>query len=546
MALRRNALEEPAPGRFVAAPRETGHRGAVNRPAARLALFAALLACAFAQHADAAPLRWGADAEGGAPFVFADPKEPSKRVGFEVEVAAALGRALGEELAFVQYDFRALPEGLERGDLDLAMNGLEVTPERAARVRFSRPYYAYTQQLVVRADEARFDGIDGCAAANGLVGTLELTGSERYLRERSMRAKLYDGQVEPYVDLELGRLDAVLFDLPVAAYYAKANPKLRYAGAPFAPGTYAVAVARGNEALAARVDRAIEAISRSGELQAIYARWGIGNAETASLLAGATSAEASSAPAATVKPAAPTVAPASAPGADGTLLEASHAWTPRVYLPLLLESAWVTVALAVVSMIGAVLLGLPIALARLYAPRPVQLLAGAYVELFRGVPILLILYFLYYGLPVVASGAGLPFALRLGPLDAAALGFVLNYAAYEAEVQRAGLASVSQGQWEGAASLGLTRRQTFRHVVAPQALRVALPAMTNDFIALFKDTSVVSVIAVVELSKQYQILSKSSLKYLEIGLLTAALYLAFSVPFGVVARRLEQRWGSRR
>jgi len=514
----------------------------VNRLALRDALFAALLACASARRAEAGPLRWGADAEGGAPFVFADPKEPSKRVGFEVEIAAALGRELGEELAFVQYDFRALPEGLERGDLDLAMNGLEVTPERAARVRFSKPYYVYTQQLVARADDSRFDGIDGCAAANGLVGTLELTGSERYLRERSMRAKLYDGQVEPYVDLELGRLDAVLFDLPVAAYYAKRNPKLRYAGAPFAPGTYAVAVARGNDALAARIDRALEAIARSGELHAIYTRWGIANAETDAMLARAGANGANGANGASAGEA----ASGAAPGADGTLLEASHAWTPRMYLPLLLESAWVTVALAIVSMIGAVLLGLPIALARLYAPRPVQLLAGAYVEFFRGVPILLILYFLYYGLPVVASGAGLPFALRLDPMQAAALGFVLNYAAYEAEVQRAGLASVSQGQWEAAASLGLTPRQTFRHVVAPQALRVALPAMTNDFIALFKDTSVVSVIAVVELSKQYQILAKSSLKYLEIGLVTAALYLALSVPFGVLARRLERRWGKLR
>jgi polar amino acid transport system substrate-binding protein len=83
----------------------------------------------------------------------------------------------------------------------------------------------------------------------------------------------------------------------------------------------------------------------------------------------------------------------------------------------------------------------------------------------------------------------------------------------------------------------------FRRIILPQSIRTILPPMTGDFVALFKDTSIVSTIAVIELTKQYQILSKSSMKYLEIGLLTAALYLAMSVPLGIVSRRLERRWG---
>jgi polar amino acid transport system substrate-binding protein len=84
---------------------------------------------------------------------------------------------------------------------------------------------------------------------------------------------------------------------------------------------------------------------------------------------------------------------------------------------------------------------------------------------------------------------------------------------------------------------------TFRRIILPQAIRVILPPMTNDFIALFKDTSLVSVIALVELTKQYQILAKSSMRYLEIGLATALLYLVMSVPLGHLARYLEKRWG---
>ena len=133
--------------------------------------------------------------------------------------------------------------------------------------------------------------------------------------------------------------------------------------------------------------------------------------------------------------------------------------------------------------------------------------------------------------------------LELPPIGAAILGFGLNYAAYQAEIYRAGIASIPVGQWEAGASLGMTRLHTFRRIILPQAIRVILPPSTNDLVALFKDTSIVSIIAVEELTKEYQILAKSSLKYLEIGLVTATLYLIMSVPLGHLSRYLERRWG---
>jgi polar amino acid transport system substrate-binding protein len=166
-----------------------------------------------------------------------------------------------------------------------------------------------------------------------------------------------------------------------------------------------------------------------------------------------------------------------------------------------------------------------------------------YVEFFRGIPVLLLLFFLYYGLPAIGARYGLESWLNLSAYLAAVLGFGLNYAAYESEIYRAGIGSIPIGQWEAAASLGMSRPLTFRRLILPQAIRVILPPMTNDFIALFKDTSLVSVIALVELTKQYQILAKSSMRYLEIGLATALLYLVMSVPLGHLARYLEKRWG---
>jgi len=98
------------------------------------------------------------------------------------------------------------------------------------------------------------------------------------------------------------------------------------------------------------------------------------------------------------------------------------------------------------------------------------------------------------------------------------------------------------GQWEAAASLGMSAPLTFRRIIFPQALRTILPPMTNDFVGLFKDTSIVSIIAVEELSKQYQMISKASLNYLETGLVTAVLYLIMSVPLGYLSRYLERLW----
>ena len=133
-------------------------------------------------------------------------------------------------------------------------------------------------------------------------------------------------------------------------------------------------------------------------------------------------------------------------------------------------------------------------------------------------------------------------SLNLGPLQAAILGLGLNYAAYESEIYRTGISSLPVGQWEAAASLGMPRALTFRRIILPQAFRIILPPMTNDFVGLFKDTSIVSIIAVEELMKQYMMISKAGLNYLETGLTTAALYLIMSVPLGYLSRYLEKLW----
>jgi polar amino acid transport system substrate-binding protein len=162
----------------------------------------------------------------------------------------------------------------------------------------------------------------------------------------------------------------------------------------------------------------------------------------------------------------------------------------------------------------------------------VRFLCRTYIEIFRGTPVLLQLYFLYYGLADHVT---------LGPVQAAILGLGLNYAAYEAEVYRGALLALPHGQTEAAQSLGMTPWQTLWHILLPQALRLALPAMTNDFVALLKDSSLVSVITVIELTKRMTIAAVDLHGWLVPGVACAVLYFAMSYPLSEMARRLERR-----
>jgi polar amino acid transport system substrate-binding protein len=181
----------------------------------------------------------------------------------------------------------------------------------------------------------------------------------------------------------------------------------------------------------------------------------------------------------------------------------------------------------------AVAIGIAIATGRIYGGRLLRLLLVGYVELMRGTPILLQLFVLYYGLAA---------AIRLPAWMAALLGLGLNYAAYESEIYRSALLAVPVGQIEAAKTLGFTDFQTLRLIRGPQALRLALAPMTNDFVALLKDSSLVSVLTVVELTKETQIFATNLGSWVVPGALCAALYLAMSLPLAALARALERRW----
>jgi ABC-type amino acid transport system permease subunit len=174
-----------------------------------------------------------------------------------------------------------------------------------------------------------------------------------------------------------------------------------------------------------------------------------------------------------------------------------------------------------------------VAAGRVYGPRPLAVALAAWVEITRGTPVLLQLFVIYYGLSDL---------VRLPAFAAAVIGLGLNYAAYESEIYRAALQAIPRAQLEAARTLGLSEAKILRLVRAPQAMRLTLAPMTNDFVALLKDSSLVSVITVVELTKQTAIYATNVGSWLVPGAVCAALYLAMSIPLSRLARRLERRW----
>ena len=447
-------------------------------------------------------------------YVFQDPNNVNEVVGFEVDLKDALQKEMGRPIQFKHYDFKSLIPGLERGDFDFAMNGLEVLPEYQKEVLFSRPYYVYKLQLAARKGEKRFTTVEELKEKGLAVGTLTGSAAERLLLNRFKiqppQLRSYDDQTGMFVDLDAGSLAAVYIDLPVYSYYLPRYPNLELIGEPGEKGYYAIAFRKTDGALRDQFDAALGRLIDGDKLRPIYQKWGIWNCDQDEL----------------AHPAAPT------PSAETVPTETvAPLWN---YLGYLLGGALVTVQLSVLGMAVAVAVGMPVALLRLYGPPSLRWLPVAYVEFFRGVPVLLLLFFMYYVL-------GKPF--QIDPFTTAVIGLGLNYAAYEAEIYRAAIGSIPAGQWEAAASLGMSRALTFRRIILPQALRIILPPMTSDFVALFKDTSVVSVIAVAELTKRYQTAAQSSLDYVDIGLATIVLYLVMSVPLGFLSRWLEKRWG---
>jgi cystine transport system permease protein len=205
----------------------------------------------------------------------------------------------------------------------------------------------------------------------------------------------------------------------------------------------------------------------------------------------------------------------------------------RESAPLMLRGAGYTLLLALSAMVGGLALGLPTALMRVAPWAPLRWPAAIYVSMFRGTPLLVQLFVVYYGLPSIG--------IEFTPVTAGVLTLSLNAGAYLSESLRGAIHAVALGQWRAAFSLGLGWGQTLRYVVLPQALRVAIPSMSNTLISLIKDTSLVSVITMTELMLVTKELISVTFRPLPLYVAAAIIYWGLSLFFERLQGRAERR-----
>ena len=202
-------------------------------------------------------------------------------------------------------------------------------------------------------------------------------------------------------------------------------------------------------------------------------------------------------------------------------------------LPKLLDGLSITLFLTFLSLILGFLLGISLALGRIYTPKIISWLCIGYIEIIRGTPLLVQLFILYFGLPSVG--------IRLTPIIAAVIGLSLNSGAYQAEYLRGSIQSIKSGQMIAARALGMTKTQAVAHVILPQALRTSIPAWSNELIYLLKYTSIAYIIQVVELTAEGKFIAADTLRYLEIFTMIAIIYLSLTVLFTEIIDRIEYR-----
>lgn len=209
----------------------------------------------------------------------------------------------------------------------------------------------------------------------------------------------------------------------------------------------------------------------------------------------------------------------------------------RRTFPLLMRGLWITLQLGAASIVAGLILGLGLAMTRLYGPAPVRFLTRVYIDVFRSIPLLVLLIIVYYALPFVG--------IRLSPFASAMSALTLVSGAYTAEIFRAGIEAIPKGQFEASAALGLSGRQTMADVILPQAVRIVIPPLTNNSINVVKDTALASVVAMPDLLKQAtqaQALAANPTPLI----VAAAIYVAFLWPLVALVSRMERRFAARR
>lgn len=456
--------------------------------------------------------------------------------GFDVDVGQELAKELGVKVRWIDQEWAGVLGSLESGKADLVMAGVTITAERKAKgYLFSRPYFLSGQVITRRKGDTQISKPEDIKDKMVSVQA-ETTGQfavEKIGVPKSHQLR-FDQIQEGLLDLRNKKSDACVGDLPtIQAILRTGYPELEIVGPPFVKENLGIVVWKGNEPLVAQVNKALSRMMVDGRYARFYEKW-FEEPYTTTVVAELDAQKAAGSPVPEAEDLSKKPVPAASTSNQGGSSFTFRADLLEKALPLLLRGAVLTVEITALSLVFGVCGGLALALLRLSPIKALRPPAIAYVEVVRGTPLLMQIYVIYFVLPAVG--------LNLPPFIAGVLALSLNAAAYSSEIFRAGIESLDAGQMEAARSLGMDHSMAMRYVILPQTLRRVLPPLTNEAVALLKDSSLVSVVALAELMRVGKEIATDGGSPTTIYLTVAVIYLAMTLPLTWLVRRLEERW----
>ncbi len=430
--------------------------------------------------------------------------------GFSIDLMKAIAVAGNFQVNFQSLPFDGIIPALTAKTIDAAISSITITAERAKTISFSRPYFKAGLAIAIREDNQNITGFDSLKNQKIAV-QIGTTGADKAKTVAGAQIRSFDSAPLALQELANGNVDAVINDAPVTLYAINTgNLKgIKVIQQLLTEEFYGIATKKNSPNLGL-INQGLTKVLQNGTYNQIYQKWFKST---------------------------PPILPEKALITDETKTHVSAINVILIALPTLLQGALITLQLTMLSVVMGLVGGSLIGIVHLSSIKPVRWLARGYVDFFRGTPLLVQIFMIYFGLPAIFQEMG--FTFNLDRLVAGVIALSLNSAAYIAEIVRGGIQSIERGQAEASQSLGLSPIQTMTYVIFPQAFRRMIPPLGNEFISLLKDTSLVAVIGFEELFRKGQLIVAGNYRAFEIYAAVAIVYLCLTLLSSQGFSRLE-------
>lgn len=429
------------------------------------------------------------------PFTFLDEDEVK---GFEIDIWNEIGKRLGYDIEYKTASFSGLFGMLDSDKIDVISNQITITDERKEKYYFSDPYVESGAQIVVKTGNDSIKSIDDLNGKN--VGVDLGSNYEEILKQKNTGANIitYQSTDAAFNDLIIGRIDAVVIDkISALININEKSLPLELAGKPFEKVVNAMVFAKNdsNLELVKQVNKALSDMKNDGTLEQISNKW-----------------------------------------LNTNVIAADNTSFFSKLLKAVLVGAKITIALSIISIAIGLLIGIIVAIIRYLKIPVLNQILWVYVSFFRGTPLLVQLFLLYFGLPQI-----FPMLKGMGGFTATYIALGLNASAYISEVLRGSFNAIDKGQMEACLSIGMSNTQAIKRIILPQILRMSIPSIGNIYIDIVKGSSLAFTIGVAEMLAKAQMVASTNYKFFQSYIVVAIVYWVLIEIFNYIQRIIERK-----